>query len=193
MDVARSAVFSIDGKLRHRLDRWWALGSRALVCMSNPSTAGAHDDDATIRNLIALVRALGYPGFTVVNWLPYVATKPADLFAWRDALLKSDVVAYEAIHSLALRIVAQLAPLAPACFVAWGHLVPLVPHTQAMLRVLSCDHRRDLLAFGLNKDGAPKHPAARGVHRLVPGTAPVVWRPASTHWTTELALAAGHD
>jgi hypothetical protein len=84
MTMDASAEFSIDGKHRLRLDRWWAPGPRAVVCMANPSKAGAHDNDATVWNLIALVRAIR----------------------------------------------------------------------------------------------APKHPAARGVHRLVPGTTPIVWRPA---------------
>lgn len=176
--VHASADFSIDGKLRLRLDRWWAPGPRALVCMTNPSTAGAHDNDATVWNLIALVRALGFPGFTVVNWLPYVATSPADLFRWRNQLLETDGPAYRAIHERALQAIATVTVGAAMRFVAWGNLVPDVPHTTAVLRTLSCGSQHDLFAFGLTKDGTPKHPAARGVHRLVPGTPAVLWRKA---------------
>lgn len=173
-----SAEFSINGQLRLRLDRWWAPGPRALVCMANPSRAGAHDNDATVWNLIALVRALGYPGFTVVNWLPYIATKPAALYEWRNALLANDGPTYRAIHETAITTVAALAETAAARFVAWGNLVPDVPHTTAILRAMSCNGKYELLAFGLTKDGTPKHPAARGVHRLVPGAPSVNWRPA---------------
>jgi hypothetical protein len=67
---------------------------------------------------------------------------------------------------------------AAARFVAWGNLVPDVPHTTAVLRALSGAGRYDLLAFGLTKDWTPKHPAARGVHRLVAGATPIVWRAA---------------
>ena len=176
-EIEGSADFSTDGKLRLRLDRWWAHGPRALVCMTNPSTAGAIENDATIRNLIRLVRALGYPGFTVVNWLPYIATNPSNLFKWRNHLLDIDGSAYRAIHSLAIRLVAEHAPGAPARFVAWGNLVPDVPHTTMILRAMSCDWRHDLLAFGVTKDGSPKHPAARGVHRLSPGQRPIIWCP----------------
>ncbi len=175
-DVQASAEFSIDGKLRTRLDRWWAPGPRALVCMANPSTAGAHDNDATIWNLIALVRALGYPGFTVANWLPYIATSPADMFAWRNAMLTSDGPLYRAVHEQAIKIIESLTERAADRFVAWGNLVPDVPHTTAVIRALSCNFKHDLLAFGFTKDGTPKHPAARGVHRLVPGTPAVTWR-----------------
>lgn len=170
-----SAEFSIDGTLRHRIDRWWADGPRALVCMCNPSRAGAHDNDATIWNLIALTKALGYPGFTAVNWLPYIATSPADLWRWRNHLLETDGPTYRHVHDLALRIIQPLAEAAAARFIAWGNLVPQVPHTTAVERAMSGGGQFDLLAFGLTKDGAPKHPAARGVHRLVPGTPPVVW------------------
>lgn len=171
-----SAEFSINGDFRHRLDRWWAPGPRALVCMANPSKAGAHDNDATIWNLIALVRALGYPGFTAVNWLPYIATKPADLYDWRNALAESDGPGYRNIHELALRTIVDLTGDAAARFIAWGNLVPDVAHTTAVLRAMSRGGAYDLLAFGLTKDGIPKHPAARGVHRLVPGATPVIWR-----------------
>lgn len=173
-----SAEFSINGEHRLRLDRWWAPGPRALVCMTNPSRAGAHDNDATVWNLIALVKALGYPGFTVVNWLPYIATKPTDLFAWRNALLESDGPAYRAIHETAISTIAALTEGAAARFVAWGNMVPQVPHTTAILRALSANGRYELFAFDLTKDGNPKHPAARGEHRMVPGIPPVIWRPA---------------
>lgn len=174
--VHASADFSIDGKLRLRLDRWWEPGPRALICMTNPSKAGAHDNDATVWNLIALVRALGFPGFTVVNWLPYIATNPADLFAWRNALLETDGPLYRTIHAKAIELVEAVTDSAAARFVAWGNLVPEVPHTTAILRALSGGGKYELLAFGLTKDGTPKHPAARGVHRLVPGTQPTIWR-----------------
>lgn len=178
MNTNASADFSIDGTLRLRLDRWWAPGPRALVCMANPSTAGAHDNDATVRNLIELVRALGYPGFTVVNWLPHIATKPAELFKWRNALLDTDPQKYRTVHDKAITLIEALTGEAAARFVAWGNLVPHVPHTTAILRALSGHGRHELLAFGLTKDGTPKHPAARGLHRLVPGTQPIIWQQA---------------
>jgi hypothetical protein len=177
-ETGSSAEFSTDGMLRLRLDRWWAPGPRALVCMANPSKAGADADDTTVRNLTALIRPLGYPGFTVANWLPYIATEPADMFRWRNALLDTDRPRYRAVHEKALEIIRDLTPEAAVRFVAWGNLVPAVPHTSDVLRVLSGDFKYDLFAFGVTKDGAPKHPAARGAHRLVPGTAPVIWRKA---------------
>ncbi len=172
------AEFSIDKTMRFRLDRWWAPGPRALVCMANPSTAGAHDNDATVRNLIELIRALGLPGFTVVNWLPYIATSPPDMFRWRNDLLNTDGPLYRWIHAKAIEVIEPLAATAAMRFVAWGNIVPEVPHTSAVLRALSGNFAHDLFAFGLTKDGSPKHPAARGEHRLVPGTPAVTWRKA---------------
>lgn len=174
--VYGTAEFSPDGTLRHRLDRWWADGPRALVCMANPSNAGADKNDPTVCNLIRLMQALGYPGFTVVNWLPYIATSPADLHRWRNQLLEHDGPEYRRIHELAIAIIAPLAREAAARFVAWGNLVPHVPHTTAVLRAMSCGYQHDLLSFGRTKDGCPTHPAARGRHRLVPGTPPVIWQ-----------------
>lgn len=170
--IEGSAEFSVDRKLRLRLDRWWAPGPRALVCMANPSTAGAKDNDATIRNLIVLCRALGYPGFTVVNWLPYIATKPADLRCW---LANADPKEVARIRELNLSIILDLTHDAAGRFLAWGNLVQYSLDTTSVLCAMSGYYQYDLLAFGVTKDGHPKHPAARGVHRIVPGTPPIVW------------------
>ena len=175
MPIEGDAEFSIDGRLRLRLDRWWDIGPRALVCMANPSTAGAHDNDATIRNLIALVRGLGYPGFTVVNWLPFIATDPNELYKWRNEIVVSDGPLYRAVHEQAVKTIEPLAARAAVRFIAWGNLVPQVPHTTAICRAMSVNGQHDLMAFGLTKDGSPKHPAARGVHRIIAGTPPIVW------------------
>ena len=54
--------------------------------------------------------------------------------------------------------------------------MPNVPRTAAILHALSVGGARDLMAFGLTKDGLPKHPMARGKHRLLRGEPLVTWR-----------------
>ena len=159
---------------RWRLDRWWGEGDRALVCMANPSYAGADKNDPTITQLIKLIRALGYPGFTVINWSPYIATSPKDLHAWRwnnpDLSSRAQEDNVEMIRHLGV--------VAPVRIVAWGNIVPQVPNTSHVLRALSDDLKHPVYAFGRTKDGSPKHPMARGKHRLKIGQQLEVWRAA---------------
>ena len=59
-----------------------------------------------------------------------------------------------------------LAAMAPLRIVAWGNLVPDVLDASKILMALSLNRVVDLHAFGITKDGKPKHPMARGHHRI---------------------------
>lgn len=173
-----SAEFSDCGKHRLRLDRWWGDGPRALVCMANPSEAGADRNDPTIHRLNTLLwtRCAGY---TVVNWETYIASSPADLYRYRDLAWRDDH-AYPARRDANIARIAACAKDAPLHIVAWGNLVPQVPQTTHVLMAMSLDITVDLHAFGLTKDGSPKHPMARGHHRIANDAELVVWQPKRT-------------
>lgn len=172
--------------LRMRLDRWWSDEPRALVCGCNPSMAGADVDDPTIRSVVRLTRRLpGIGGVTMVNWLPYVATAPADLHNWRGSIAWNSPDTWRTICAMNVRLISDLSETAGLRFVAWGNLVPEVPHTTAVLLALSLDGAHELHAFGQTKDGSPKHPLARGKHRIREDDQPVVWRPARPVTETE--------
>ena len=173
-----SAEFSDDGRFRHRLDRWWAEGARALVCMANPSKAGADENDPTIHALIALVRPLGYPGLTVVNASDYIATSPDDHRRW---LVNLDLSARRSHDDRVRASVAALTSGAAVRFVAWGNLVEPSLSIIRLTDALSEDGKHDLMAFGMTRTGAPKHPLARGKERIVPGTPPIIWKRKAPH------------
>jgi hypothetical protein len=156
---------------RWQLDRWWAPGPRALVCMANPSYAGGDRNDPTITNLIKLIHALGYPGFTVVNWSPYIATSPKDLHAWRKV---EGVIPEEATNAVRIYTLSKHAAVR---VVAWGNIVPTKPdlNTRRVLNAMFLDGKESLHVFGFTNGGAPKHPMARGRHRLTPGASLERW------------------
>jgi hypothetical protein len=163
------------GRLRMRLDRWRTDGPRALICMCNASTADGERNDPTIRRCMELLPA-EYAGFTVVNWSPYIASDPADLHAWRDRSARNHWPRYRDICDDNYTLIGRLAETAPVRIVAWGRLVQQCVQTVVTLSELSRHGGHDLHAFGLTKDGAPKHPMARGTHRIANGSPLVVWR-----------------
>lgn len=168
-----AAEFSEDGAHRLSLARWWGDGPRAVVCGANPSRAGAATNDPTIWRVMRLLYARGFGGFIMLNWETYIATSPEDMHKWREAV---DHAEHQAAVERNLDIIRLASRQADMRFVAWGNLVPFVPQTSKVLRALSLEVTEPLYAFGLTKGGKPKHPMARGNHRIPNDWEPVVWR-----------------
>lgn len=136
--------------------------------MANPSKAGAFVDDPTICRCISLTVALGFPGFTVVNWVPYISSKPVEAREWVVRCNRGSEE-YE-VQRWNLKVIAQASRFAAPRIVAWGNLVPAYdPMRKDVLEELSRDGYRSLWCFGRTKSGEPKHPMARGSHRIVDG------------------------
>lgn len=171
-----TALFSPCGEHRMRLDRWWAPGPRALVCMANPSMAGVLTNDPTVLSLIRLLRPL-YPGFTVVNFEDRVATDPMDLSRWLLDMYSRESSRLVNLRTANVRLIRKLSSRAAARIVACGNLVDLEGrHSREVLLALSCGGTRELLCLGTTASGAPKHPMARGRSRIPIGTVPTAWR-----------------
>ncbi|UHC14373.1 DUF1643 domain-containing protein [Methylobacterium currus] len=177
-DVHGSAEFSPCGLHRFRLDRWWSDEPRALVCMRNPSTAGANWTDPTICRLRALLQGRpGIGGFTVVNADDRIATDPRDLDVW---LAAQDVVSLKAARQANLERIRALAAAATVRIAAWGNLLAPGLHADRVIAALSLNGAHPLQAFALTGDGAPIHPLARGRNRVPLGMPLVEWRACRT-------------
>ena len=177
-DIQGAAEFSAEMPplFRFQLDRWWSDEPRALICMANPSYAGADKNDPTIHNIIRLTRPLlGCGGFTVVNWEPYIATSPADLYRWRDEASKSTPDLVRAVRAENLLRIRRLSQSAYIRIMAWGDIVPFTPHGSQTKLAMSLDGAEDVYCFGTTRSGAPKHPLARGKSRIPDGTRPVIY------------------
>jgi hypothetical protein len=79
-----SAAFSDDGHYRYRLTRRWGPGPALMFVSLNPSTAGAHRNDATVRRDIGFARRFGYNAFNILNLYAGKATDPKALAAMTD-------------------------------------------------------------------------------------------------------------
>jgi len=174
-----SADFSSDGLRRRRLDRWWEDGPRALYCMANPSDAGIERNDPTVLQIVGISRRCGYPGLTVVNASDRVASDAKAHERWRSAMQWNQPDDWNAIFEANLALIRAVSTGAAIRIVAWGNLVPAGREQNAVLAALSHDGAFDLYALGFTQDGVPKHPLARGKHRLAADVVPVLWRSAN--------------
>ncbi len=148
--IRGDATFSECGMYRYDLERSNIGGElTAVVCMLNPSKAGAVVGDMTVTKLIGFAGPLNLARFIVVNAAALISTDPNELSTADDPIgPKND----EHIE-LAL---AQ----ADLVIVAWGGGIELLAkarreHVLALLR----SRGHELMCFGTTQDGHPKHPS----------------------------------
>lgn len=169
-----AAKFSEEDPPRFRwsLSRAWGSGAPALVCMCNPSDADGEINDPTIGRCNELFKALGYGGYNAVNWSPHIATDPKELARW----CWNNPDEWAAIHDENLALIRSLSDAAAVRVVAWGNMITVGLKASEVLAALSLDGRHPLYCFGTTKNGRPKHPMARGKHRIVTGAPLIEWR-----------------
>lgn len=154
-----SAIISLCGAYRYELERQLypltTTRRRWLVVMLNPSIADARRNDPTITELMR--RA--------------VADDASDP---RELALYGNPIGPENDHHLHL-----LAERADVIIVAWGAHPMAKARERGVVAILQSYHQGQLLCLGTTADGSPKHPLARGRHRIPRDFAPVPWRPAA--------------
>lgn len=157
--------------IRWRLDRWWGDGPRALVCGANPSKATATTMDPTMHRCVSLLRP-HWPGFTMVNASPYVATDPREHALW--AVVEAHNPRLHAVRERNLAAIREASGLAGVRIAAWGNLVQPSPE---LLDALSCGGRYPIMCWGVTKFDSPLHPLARGKAFIPADRALSVWIP----------------
>jgi hypothetical protein len=168
--MRRSAVISDCGLFRSELRRDWDDGLPLLpVCMLNPSTADHEREDPTLLALIWFAKLWGYGGLLIVNLYDFRASKPEEMFAAPVKLsLEGERRAMQALFYARDNGGRMLA--------AWGN-------AGADRATFYADHARcngvELICLGTTQSGAPKHPMARGQHRIPRDQQPIIWRAAA--------------
>ena len=146
-----AAVFSIYRKERYLLARSWAPGPTMTFGMLNPSKAGAHEDDNTIRRCVGFARREGCGGLVVVNTRALIATNPKDLAGYRDLPINGTFV------EVALRYAAAADPRGPVV-AAWGGNIDCDDALAADFLGRAARHWLEVLCLGKCANGTPKHP-----------------------------------
>jgi hypothetical protein len=153
-----------------------------LACMFNPSEADHLVDDPTITLLCHIARHNGYGGLTVVNGISLRCSKPAaaiDMVNTWDK--RQDWYARDRLQQNVAVIVDEVSK-AGAVLIAWGALADRCSDWFDNVREeIECalPDGVPLYCLGKTLGGYPKHPLARGKHK-VPKNAPLLlWRGAA--------------
>lgn len=176
--MERAANLSACGTYRWTLSRRWASGGSS-VCwiMLNPSTADAEVDDPTIREVIRFSRLWGYQAATVVNLYPFRSSSPAKCRRWADWEAHGPDWAVRDLIQENAEVVAREARGAELVIAAWGAAPWASDWAQHVAEeyVLGSSRPWDLYCLGTNSDGSPRHPLARGRHRVPREQHPVIY------------------
>ncbi|AKU43459.1 hypothetical protein CPT_Sansa55 [Caulobacter phage Sansa] len=172
-DAVRKAVFTNDRKGRLTLSVIWDVNKPILGwAMANPSWAGEDSNDMTFNRVWWFTARSGrWGGFVIVNSVPYVAADAAECREWcKNVGLIKDSSAKEMLKANVDMMIA-LAPKVDAWVLAYGEVaLTFGIHVNWMLDALR-GGARPFYVLGVTSGGTPKHPMARGVHRI-PDDAP---------------------
>lgn len=159
--VEKSAILSSepDPLYRYRLDRSWdASRPRMVWIMLNPSTADDRVDDPTIQACMEIARRNRCGAIVVVNLFALRSSTP------RVLLDAEDPVGPRNDTFLRLVLVDD-SRAGDFVIAAWGTNGGL-RQRDAAVRAMVADWSLKLKCIGRTMGGHPKHPLARGKHRV---------------------------
>jgi hypothetical protein len=170
--MRRSAVISDCTLYRPELRRIWDDRLPLLVvAMLNPSRADDSQEDPTLLALIWFARAWGYGGLLIVNLYDWRSPDPDAMR--REPARKSPLNDGYLESALALAQAHGTPVLA-----AWGNHGDFEGEATRFT-----DRARQrgvtLICLGTTQSGAPKHPMARGKHRIPRDQQPIIWKEAA--------------
>jgi hypothetical protein len=165
-----SAVLAGPGNCyRYELRRVWNAELPLLVvCMLNPSNADHQVNDPTILALVHFAAMWGYGGILVINLFAYRASSPAEMMG-ADSPIGPDNHRY--IEDAFVYAKANGGKL----LAAWGNGGTFEGRDEWFCGRARM-HGLQLICLGTTKGWHPKHPMARGVHRIPRNQQPVEWR-----------------
>lgn len=186
---------TVDYDNGHVMDWLGAPASRVVFVMLNPSTADAFKHDPTVGECIKRARQEGADVLEVVNLFALRSPYPADV----KAAVRAAGAAYESGHHATIAEALDAfgagptndAAILEACrgaehvIAGWGNhgedlnfFAQYIPHAVTrgeFVRAALARAGIPLLHLGLTGCGAPKHPLARGKHRIPGDLRPSEW------------------
>jgi len=177
-EIQKAATLSKCAKLRWNLRRWWREDTRVCWVMLNPSTADASHDDPTLKRCVHFSKTWVYGGLVVANLYPFRSPSPAECRHWadwehhgpdwwvRDQMMRNQEE---------ILLACQTSDLIVA---AWGNQLWAAEWADQVLMLIQENIDKPIHCIGTTINGCPKHPMARGKHRVPDNQKPLVWRAA---------------
>jgi hypothetical protein len=174
----RSARFVANGRIELR--RRWGAGPIACMIGCNPSDAGADRDDPTSHWWINWCQVFGFGGYVGVNLYPFITSSPHECREIATSAFAGDWGARDLLAFVNLPAVVKAAKEADQVFACWGAIAwdqDWIDHVVEEIQTGEPPYP-DLWCWGFTASGAPKHPMARGAHRIARDQKPLLWRAA---------------
>lgn len=140
----------------------------ACFLMLNPSDADAFKPDPTVGECVKFTRSWGHDITWVVNQHAFRSPYPSDLKKLACGFRGDDDT-----NNQAIMLACSLSTIVIA---AWGNDGALDHRDRVVLGMLS-EAGVKLHNLGTTKAGHPKHPLARGKHRIPSTQQPIPWAP----------------
>lgn len=176
--MKRDALFSDCRLYRFKLVRQWDDRPMLLVCMFNPSIASHLIDDPTISLLCHIASFNGFGSIVVVNAIPLCGSTPAAAIDMVNNWDKNrDWYARDRLHQN-LGIIVQEVERAGAVLLAWGALGERCSDWMDNVREeieSALPKGSEIYCLGKTMGGHPKHPLARGKHKVPKNALLVPW------------------
>lgn len=169
--IVRAA--DVEGPYRWSLTRRWGDGPLLPMVGCNPSRADSEIDDPTIVRGAGFAWRWGYSGLLMLNRYPFIASKMKDLHWWlanggvherKRACYRNDVKIRDFVRHQ------------PVVMAVWGNLVPADDIREWLFWFAAQGIEINWFCLGTTGNGAPKHPMARGKHRIPDDAKPAPWR-----------------
>lgn len=178
-DKPRSGATFVNGD-RINLFREWGSGPKAYVIGCNPSRAAKDREDMTSRWWQTWFRAAGFGRYDAGNLYPFVTADPSECRRIVSTIDHGAWDARDAMHFVNLPHVVKMAKEADQVFVCWGAIawdIDWINHVVEEIQSGEAPYP-DLWCWGTTSSGAPKHPLARGKHRIPADQPAILWRAA---------------
>ncbi|WP_087000034.1 DUF1643 domain-containing protein [Rhizobium sullae] len=168
------------GPNRLTLTRRWGEGPQACVIGHNPSRAGKLVEDNTSLWWNRWFREFGFGGYDAVNLYPFSTSDPSECRRIVATIEHGACDVRDDLYFVNLPHVVAKAKAAAKVFVCWGAIawdIDFADHVADEIQSGEGPYP-DLWCWGVTSSGAPKHPMARGKHRIPADQKAIMWRAA---------------
>jgi hypothetical protein len=158
--IDSEAFFNHDQTHRYFLGRVWRKGPQLLFIMLNPSKAGKHNDDQTIKSCVRIANHNGFGGIGVVNLFSMISTV-ADVIEAKIGIASNDLEKMnqgKANNEFNDQLIRNMINNFDQVVCAWGNWPFAETRVVEIKKILFDSKHKEFFALRITKSGRPYHP-----------------------------------